>query len=86
MLEMGELIWQAFTQEVQRKLADSTLAYAVKIIHSLMRARGMNVGQGSRQTQETWTILGGLGHVGRKRALHARTTAGALLYFHLMTL
>ena len=34
MLEMGELIWQAFTQEVQRKLADSTLAYAVKIIHS----------------------------------------------------
>ena len=34
MLEMGDLIWQAFTQEVQRKLPDSTLAYTVKIIHS----------------------------------------------------
>ena len=33
---------------------------------------------------QPWTILGGLGHVGRKRTLYARTTAGALLYLRLM--
>ena len=30
------------------------------------------------------TILGRLGHVGRKRALHTRATARALLYLRLM--
>ena len=33
MLEMGELVWQAFTREVQSKFSDSALAYAVKVIH-----------------------------------------------------
>ena len=33
---------------------------------------------------QPWTILGGLGHVNRKRALHARATARALHYLRLM--
>ena len=34
MQEMGELVWQAFTQEVRRKFANTALACAVNIIES----------------------------------------------------
>ena len=41
MLEMGELVWQAFTQEVQRKVADSALAYAVRLYILVNTRRGV---------------------------------------------
>ena len=43
MLEMGEWVWQAFTQEVQSKFADSALAYAVKVIHPSQHREWSNV-------------------------------------------
>ena len=51
MLEMGELVWQAFTQEVQSKVADSALAYAVKVIHPCQHREWSNV---KGNDCETW--------------------------------
>ena len=51
MLEMGELVWQAFTREVQSKFADSALAYAVKVIRPCQHREWSNV---KENDCETW--------------------------------
>ena len=51
MLEMGELVWQAFTREVQSKFADSALAYAVKVTHPCQHREWSNV---KENDCETW--------------------------------